>query len=174
MAKLSIQFEPKGTLASISIDESHKVWLYVRRTCEEASDEVHSISLTNLTFPRWAFLKCYDAVKYYARRYDLEIDLEPQAQAKLEASQARISSYEDAKAGPKVTPEEIEQELITKSFERKLTNEQLRNVAKLYAIPNGATFSVPGAGKTTEALAIYFLSSSGNEELCSVSDSLTS
>lgn len=31
-----------------------------------------------------------------------------------------------------------------------------RNIARLASIPSGATFSVPGAGKTTEALAFYF------------------
>jgi len=36
-----------------------------------------------------------------------------------------------------------------------LTDEQLRNVRKLTSWGSGATFSVPGAGKTTEALALY-------------------
>lgn len=41
-------------------------------------------------------------------------------------------------------------------FIRPLTAEQRRNVCKLGALPAGATFSVPGAGKTTEALAYFF------------------
>ena len=46
--------------------------------------------------------------------------------------------------------------LKEKGFSRKLTAEQTRNVSKLVSLPSGATFSVPGAGKTTEALAFYF------------------
>jgi SNF2 family DNA or RNA helicase len=41
-------------------------------------------------------------------------------------------------------------------FTRKLTPEQIRNVSKLAALSAGASFSVPGAGKTTEALAYFF------------------
>jgi SNF2 family DNA or RNA helicase len=40
-------------------------------------------------------------------------------------------------------------------FKRNLTTEQLRNVCKLASLRGGASFSVPGAGKTTEALATY-------------------
>ena len=36
-----------------------------------------------------------------------------------------------------------------------LTHAQLENVAKLIALPNGANFSVPGAGKTTTTYAVY-------------------
>ena len=38
---------------------------------------------------------------------------------------------------------------------RSLTAQQIRNVCLLAALPAGATFSVPGAGKTTEALATF-------------------
>ncbi len=42
-------------------------------------------------------------------------------------------------------------------FVRKpgLTHAQLKNVSKLIALPNGANFSVPGAGKTTTTYAVY-------------------
>ncbi|WP_158563394.1 DEAD/DEAH box helicase [Chitinophaga silvatica] len=40
---------------------------------------------------------------------------------------------------------------------RKLTPQQVRNLSKLSRIQFGATFSVPGAGKTTEAIAFWLL-----------------
>ena len=40
-------------------------------------------------------------------------------------------------------------------FKRKLTDNQVRNVCRLVSLPSAATFSVPGAGKTTEALATF-------------------
>ena len=42
-------------------------------------------------------------------------------------------------------------------FTRKpgLTHSQLEDVAKLIALPQGANFSVPGAGKTTTTYAVY-------------------
>lgn len=54
---------------------------------------------------------------------------------------------------------QIQSTLETLGFNpnRKLTPEQVRNLSKLSRIRFGATFSVPGAGKTTEALAFWLL-----------------
>jgi len=43
---------------------------------------------------------------------------------------------------------------LSNNFKRKLSKHQLRNVKKLLQLRHGASFSVPGAGKTTEALAL--------------------
>ena len=51
----------------------------------------------------------------------------------------------------------IEDSLLKEGFKRKLTKHQLRNVKKLLRIKHGASFSVPGAGKTTECLAYLSL-----------------
>jgi SNF2 family DNA or RNA helicase len=40
-------------------------------------------------------------------------------------------------------------------FTRDLTDEQVRDLGSLLALPHGANFSVPGAGKTAALLAIY-------------------
>jgi superfamily II DNA or RNA helicase len=40
-------------------------------------------------------------------------------------------------------------------WNRTMTPEQMRNVSYLLALPHGANFSVPGAGKTTTLLAVY-------------------
>jgi SNF2 family DNA or RNA helicase len=46
-----------------------------------------------------------------------------------------------------------------------LTDQQLRNVCKLALLPAGATFSVPGAGKTTEALATFAMRAEPGDRL---------
>ena len=50
----------------------------------------------------------------------------------------------------------MEDILRKKGFKRLLTPQQQRNIAKLVSLAAGADFSVPGAGKTTEALAFYY------------------
>ena len=55
-----------------------------------------------------------------------------------------------------VSKEGLLRRLEQVGFSRTLTPEQCRNVCKLASLPAGATFSVPGAGKTTEALAYFF------------------
>ena len=53
---------------------------------------------------------------------------------------------------------EIQQRLIDAGFtRRKLKEFQLRDLENLIALPNGANFSVPGAGKTTVTFALHTL-----------------
>jgi SNF2 family DNA or RNA helicase len=54
----------------------------------------------------------------------------------------------------------IEAELKATGFKRQLKPFQLENLARLMRLPHGADFSVPGAGKTTVALANFALSKS--------------
>ncbi|MBP1242147.1 hypothetical protein ABID92_000026 [Frigoribacterium sp. PvP120] len=51
----------------------------------------------------------------------------------------------------------LTEELIEAGFLRPLKSFQLVNLARLLALPHGADFSVPGAGKTTVALANFAL-----------------
>lgn len=57
----------------------------------------------------------------------------------------------------KLEPAEIENLLLETEFTRKLREFQLRDLARLLALPHGANFSVPGAGKTTVTLALHLL-----------------
>ena len=50
-------------------------------------------------------------------------------------------------------------------FIRKLTDNQLQNLIKISHLPGAATFSVPGAGKTTEALAFFFINTVETDRL---------
>lgn len=52
-------------------------------------------------------------------------------------------------------PASIEGELKDAGFIRKLKSFQLQNLATILRLPHGADFSVPGAGKTTVALANF-------------------
>jgi SNF2 family DNA or RNA helicase len=51
--------------------------------------------------------------------------------------------------------EALENELSGAGFTRTLRPFQVRNLYRLVSLPHGADFSVPGAGKTTVALAAY-------------------
>lgn len=60
--------------------------------------------------------------------------------------------------GPLRTEIEIEIELQSLGFaKRQLKPFQLRDLARLLALSNGANFSVPGAGKTTVTFALHLL-----------------
>lgn len=64
----------------------------------------------------------------------------------------------DAIAGVgEISSDDLAKELAASGFTRTLKPFQLHNLARLMLLPHGADFSVPGAGKTTVALANYVL-----------------
>ncbi|PYC46329.1 helicase [Litorivita pollutaquae] len=74
--------------------------------------------------------------------------LQLQAVKKFNKSEGTLRSAED-----------IQAELIALGFTRRtLKDFQLRDLAQLLHLPNGANFSVPGAGKTTVTFALHLLS----------------
>jgi len=54
-----------------------------------------------------------------------------------------------------ITKKEFLKKLKKEGFKRDLTESQLKNVLKMVQYNSAADFSVPGAGKTTEALAFF-------------------
>lgn len=54
-----------------------------------------------------------------------------------------------------LSAEEAQQRLSGSRFTRELRDFQKRDLGKLLALPNGANFSVPGAGKTAVTYALY-------------------
>lgn len=46
-------------------------------------------------------------------------------------------------------------EIPSAILRRQLTDEQIHNIKRLISLPNGANFSVPGAGKTTTQLVVW-------------------
>lgn len=58
-------------------------------------------------------------------------------------------------ADPEQLTDGLAEELLVSGFVRELKPFQLRNLAKILLMPHGADFSVPGAGKTTVALANF-------------------
>jgi SNF2 family DNA or RNA helicase len=105
--------------------------------------------------PWWTFLAARADLEFLAARYKFTIKAGSGAQEKLNEADDVTRRYNEAiKASPTDT-EVLKIRLAKQGFVRPLTQEQLRNIRKLTAWASGATFSVPGAGKTTEALALY-------------------
>nr|WP_116291711.1 DEAD/DEAH box helicase [Cupriavidus taiwanensis] len=84
-----------------------------------------------------------------------EVEIEPQAAELLRKSARNAASYAEAVEGKQVTEEDLLSKLHQEGFGRTLKSHQIRNIRLLASLLAGATFSVPGAGKTTEALATF-------------------
>ena len=157
MPNLKIDYDPVGRLALLSTDEPHISWSQVRRVCDEHTDETEIISETSLTLPWWAFLSCRDELSYFVDRYDVDVEAGEAAWQLLEEALDRTDAFRASSEASPLTKKKMAEELRKAGLTRRLTRHQSRNVSKLAALQSGATFSVPGAGKTTEALAVYFL-----------------
>jgi SNF2 family DNA or RNA helicase len=112
-----------------------------------------------ISLPWWSFLGLRPAIFDLIRGFGLfsgaGYQVSERAGDHLRLARSRDEGYAQAVASSQFNPKELKQRLESTGFVRKLTDQQLRNVCKLALLPAGATFSVPGAGKTTEALATF-------------------
>jgi len=107
--------------------------------------------------PWWAFLTARSDLDFLAERHSFSAAIDSATAKRIHEAVDRSNDYAEARLAAPMEPERVKNSLHSAGFVRELTPEQLRNVCKLAGMPAGATFSVPGAGKTTEALALYAL-----------------
>ncbi|MBZ9711469.1 DEAD/DEAH box helicase [Mesorhizobium sp. ESP7-2] len=103
------------------------------------------------------FLAELDVLRELRAVFAEPLQLGPGMRAQLELMAADRKAREAA-VGSSSKPVDLtalEQELCQAGFKRKLKSFQLQNLAKVLLLPHAADFSVPGAGKTTLALAAY-------------------
>lgn len=112
-----------------------------------------------LTLPWWSFIvlrpQIMELFGGFHLEYGRDYSIEPAARDLLVQASQNAADYQKAADGHRVSEGDLQSRLAHEGFARKLTKQQLRNVCLLAALPAAATFSVPGAGKTTEALATF-------------------
>lgn len=90
------------------------------------------------------------------RMYRVGIEWDENTRRLIAASQAERSALDAVVGGLTPLPEEaVRARLSGSRFKRELRSFQLRDLGKLLVLPNGSNFSVPGAGKTAVAYALY-------------------
>jgi len=153
-----------------SNEEQHIGWHEICRTCKELGQDVSLVKNNELIMPWWSFLSLRPTIRRLLKKHKVRLIADKEATRLLKLSLNREGSYNRAKEGQKeYTEDDVKRILAKHRFQRTLTPHQLRNVTKLASLPSGATFSVPGAGKTTEALALYCLKKSKDTKLLIVS-----
>ncbi len=116
-----------------------------------------------LIIPYRVFIGVRSEIARYLKNHDIGAEFSPKVRELLKTANAR--SYSNACKATDLSEAEIQARLDAAGFTRKLTVNQMNNVRHLAPLPAGATFSVPGAGKTTEALAYYFCNAEHNDHL---------
>lgn len=147
-------------------DEQHIGWHELCRTCKENGKDVSIDTTKTITMPWWSFLSIRPSIIRIMQKHRIKLTADEEATRLLRLSLTRERTYQQAGEGvQEYSDEDVKRLLAVKGFQRPLTPEQLRNVARLASLPAGATFSVPGAGKTTEGLALYCLKKEENTRL---------
>lgn len=149
----------------MSCDSPSAAFAAVRRACEDRSAELRNESGIAFRLPWWSFLACREAVGLVLREYGEGLEFDDEARRQVIAANQREAEFRVALPTTQGIAVDLETRLESLGFRRRLTPEQLRNVSRLIRLPAAAGFSVPGAGKTTEALAFYFLRSRGDSQL---------
>lgn len=153
---LIIECHENSQNAIISMDDYSLAWGEIRRVCQE-NGEVVITSELSLEMPWWAFLSARKAIRIVAVKYEIELYISDAAKERLGVANAKRSQFKSINLIQPALPSDIKSRLQELGFDRLLTEHQLRNVSKISVLSSAATFSVPGAGKTTEALAYYYL-----------------
>ncbi|TSA28978.1 MAG: DEAD/DEAH box helicase [Verrucomicrobiaceae bacterium] len=106
-----------------------------------------------------------DLVKGFGLKSERDFQITSQAMSLLSEAGKRAAGYGEAVEAKQLEISDLKIKLAAAGFRRKLTPQQERNIRILAAIPAGATFSVPGAGKTTEALASFAIRAEEGDRL---------
>lgn len=164
--RVIIDYLPEEREAYLATDEVNKVWASVYRACRDNStgDSVH-FQDKSIRLPWYSFLLAKEFIGYYLSKYKTTVEFTPRAKQLLIKANEKIASYKTALEATELSDEDLKAKLLNAGFRRKLTDKQTNNVKKIGALSSAATFSVPGAGKTTEALAFYCCKKSENTKL---------
>ncbi len=163
-AKVKLEYLKREFLAKISINQVTDGWHELRRGFELKSEDVVGLNDTEFTIPWFIFLNLTNELKYYLKNYNLSFEAIGEAKVLLQKNLGASNAYTNAISN-NIELENVQEKLNELGFQRTLTDKQIRNLKKIGGLPAAATFSVPGAGKTTEALAFYQLNRDATSRL---------
>lgn len=153
-----------------SVEDVNSPWLHaLNRLMFDRSEDASQENAFTISLPWWGFASTRTQIFKLVTGYELsrgkDYDVSDEAYNLLINSKRALESHETAKNAASIPETDIRSRLRKIAFARELSPEQVRNVSKLASLPAAATFSVPGAGKTTEVLASFFLKAKNDERL---------
>lgn len=169
---LRIDYRPSDRRAVLSWDnqDAERSWItLLNRLASDHTDDATQELSTVLTLPWYSFSALRGEVLKLLSAHSLalgkDVDVSDSAATLLRQSHRTLNSYQSAVDSVSVDATVLQSTLTERGFLRNLSAEQLRNVGRMAPLPAAATFSVPGAGKTTEALAYFIYRATKNERL---------
>lgn len=161
---ITIDYIESNQLCKITTDIIDNSWKQIRFQYNQISDQ-SEIFEGSIELPWHSFVSNLNVLSLIISLFKVEVSFSEVANKLLDDSIKNRDDINDIEGKTPLTKTEIKDFLSSLNFKRNLTEEQLRNVSKLSRLPIGATFSVPGAGKTTEAISFYLLHKKANQGL---------
>lgn len=150
----------------VTVSGDDSLWREVRQALIDHSDATATQDGNSVELPWWEFTSGIPALRAAVADFeDVSYDLDDKTKALVDRNRAEKASFDGAAGTKPLKESSVRAKLRELGFIRELTKHQCRNVARLAALPNGASFSVPGAGKTTEALATFCVKSGLRQRL---------
>lgn len=165
---ITVDYIDSNQLCKITSDSIDNSWRQIRFYYNQISDQSELFS-NSIEVPWHSFISNLNILADISTLYPVQIEFTDIAKKLLSDSVKLRNDLNKLKDAKESTDSEIKDKLDKTGFLRKLTPEQLRNLRKLSRIPIGATFSVPGAGKTTEAISFYLIHKKANQKLIVIS-----
>lgn len=161
--RLSVSYDRRMRSVVIAGEEEHTVWVRFCRYINDISSE-SIIDRLIVKMPWRAFLVHRGDIYRFIKTNDCQFV--PTQDVMDMLANANPLTFSFAIKHYEVMPkDEVISKLEVAGFRRTLTTNQISNVSKIVNLSGAATFSVPGAGKTTEALAYYAINSIDDERL---------
>lgn len=149
---LSLVNVPPAVLATKIGDVPAGFWLQVIAEWGSAGERPGQ----QVVLPLERLLSNMGWLRSACQRYRVGIQSDPELDAILQQTRAQRRLLHIAlSAAQPLNHDEVDRRLEGTRFERELRWFQTRDLGHLLGLANGANFSVPGAGKTTVAYAVY-------------------
>jgi SNF2 family DNA or RNA helicase len=170
MLRIDYQATDRRAVLAWEAADMQAPWLeIIRRLIFDHTDDATQENAHRITLPWWSFVALRNQLLEVFQGYDLGpgkgLLIGAEASDLLKQSKRSADGYNQATTAPALDENILCEKLKQIGFKRNLSPEQSRNVQKIAALPSAATFSVPGAGKTTEALACFFYKAKNDERL---------
>ena len=151
-------YEEGGQKCKLTSNKISNNWKQVRTYYSQITNQ-SEFSENSIELPWHVFIAHLNILADIQSLYNVEFKFSPRALTMVEVSANLRNNIRDVDELVGLSSDQIQERLEELGFNpnRKLTLEQNRNLSKLSRLKFGATFSVPGAGKTTEAISFYLL-----------------
>lgn len=151
-----IEYIESQQTCRIKTDKVDSSWLQIKSHYNQISGQAE-VFQDSIELPWHSFISNLAILVDFSSLYNIALQFSPKAKELLEESAKFKHELANLDSKPGLSNDEVQRKLSSIGFKRNLTQEQKRNLSKLSKLQFGATFSVPGAGKTTEAIAFYML-----------------